>query len=253
MAPTRALLRGWGPMWALTGCLSSLRPHLPTPVWVSPWLQSGHQAALAWFSMGCRETPAPSLLPQDAGKYLLCHCALPPLFSLTQCSQGCFSHLFPLAAVFCILLSKIYFHRGPTSAQLRGSDVGTEGLWSQLEQCSSQGSSCSLPTPNTPGSPITTNAQRTYLLTNSLFPYITPVYSIPHSPKARTECTTPTFTRKKNNLSITGDSFSLIQDTTEHIKQDKDLQALMLARLMLRKFHIMLKPGDIIQTIFRLE
>lgn len=64
-------------------------------------------AALAWFSMGCRETPAPpSLLPQDAGKYLLSHCVLPPLFSLTWVLTRLFlTPFFHLTALFCIPLS----------------------------------------------------------------------------------------------------------------------------------------------------
>lgn len=104
--------------------------------------------------------------------------------------------------------------------------------------------------------PTYTHTQCTYLLTNRLFPYITPVHSISYSPKARKECTIAIFTRKNNKLSSQNNWGQLFPDTSfyrAHQTGQRGPQALMLARSIQRKLHIMLKPGNIIQTIFRLE
>lgn len=148
MAPTGALLRGWRPVWSLQW-LQLLRAMSAHSSMGFSMAAAWTQAALAQFSRGCRETP--SLLPQDALSL-----RTSSLFSDPTAHKAASHTFFPLTALFCIPLSQYTFIEAPAvpswGAQMwiwrvRGIN------WNHVYHSSP----CSLPIPNIPGSPTTTN------------------------------------------------------------------------------------------------
>lgn len=151
MAPTWALLRGWRPIWSLhwLQLLRAMSAHSSMGFsMAAAWIP----AALARFSMGCKETSAPpSLLPQ-----MRCHSAPPP-FSLTPLLARLLLTPFFPSLLFSVFPSLKYTFIEATAEPSWGAQMwiwrvrGTS--WNHVYHSSP----CSLPIPNTPGSPTTTN------------------------------------------------------------------------------------------------